>query len=65
MKKDRANTNEEKKEVLNRIFVVWSCRPSLRLGQLIEIVMDEDKSLFYVEDFELARLCEEWDNEKR
>ena len=65
MIKDRAETPEQKKEVMNRILVAWLSKPELRLEQLIENALYlPNPGLrvcpFYVEDYEVVRICEEY-----
>lgn len=57
----RAYTPEQKKEIINRLLVVWISLPDLRLGQLIanaNLTKNEDKDIFYIEDFELIEKME-------
>lgn len=56
----RAYTPEEKRAILNRIYVVWLQKPSQRLGQLLENSTDGLKDMFYIEDTQLAEACEEF-----
>lgn len=39
--KDRANTDLEKKQIVDRLLAVWKKHPELRLGQLLQIVFEE------------------------
>lgn len=55
--KDRAITPRQKADVLDCIYGAWTRNPDLRLGQLL-MVACKQKDLFYVEDFELAKLLE-------
>lgn len=38
---DRANTKEQKKQVLDRLYKLWLRHPQLRLGQLIQNVFEQ------------------------
>lgn len=53
----RAITNAQKRAVIERIFVAWCERPSMRLGQLLENANGRC-CLFYAEDSDLATLVE-------
>lgn len=54
MVKNRANTKEQKKEILDRLLNAWEMSPELRLGQLLENGKDQrHDDLFYVEDYNL------------
>lgn len=52
MIKNRAETDEQKKEVLNRILIVWQQFPEMRLMQLINNISHGD--FYYKDDFKLA-----------
>lgn len=54
----RAYESDMKRQVLDRIFEVWSENPDMRLGQLLMIACG-DRDLFYVEDHHLADIAEE------
>lgn len=59
--RDRAITEEQKKEVLEKIFQLWMKYPEMRLGQLIEnarLYTGEGKDLFYIEDYPLAGIID-------
>lgn len=64
----RAITNEQKREIIERLYAVWIKEDynHLRLGQLMEIVniwkpnVISDSNLFYFEDYDLI---EELENE--
>lgn len=61
--KDRAITEEQKKEVLEKIFQFWIKYPEMRLGQLIEnarLYIDEGKDLFYIEDYALIEILDQF-----
>lgn len=53
MIENRANTPEEKKEVLDEVLAVWLRHPELRLCQLLTIACTEER-MFYIEDFILV-----------
>ncbi len=60
---DRAETPQEKREMLERLLTAWEKCPQQRLGQLlVNTLRGENETLhqrlFYVEDFALARLLE-------
>lgn len=55
--KNRANTPEEKAEVLRRIGECWERNPDLRLVQLLMaacVSVNYQGNPFYIEDFELV-----------
>lgn len=52
MIKDRAETDEQKKEVLDRLLIVWQMFPEMRLMQLIGNITRGDS--YYKEDFKLV-----------
>jgi hypothetical protein len=58
----RAETDEQKKQVMDRLLDAWKRSPQLRLGQLIYIVTggNADEVLFNIEDFPLVAVTEEW-----
>ena len=51
----RATTDEEKRVVLERLYVLWCAHPELRLGQLLANVSSD---LYYTEDFPLIEMLE-------
>jgi len=55
--KGRASSTEEKKDIINRLYNLWLCKPELRLGQLI--VNSIDRDLFYIEDDTLISMIED------
>lgn len=56
---DRARSEKEKEEVINRILYMWKKFPDLRLGQLIENCrLPGGTDLFFIEDYELVRMVE-------
>jgi len=56
---NRANTPEQKKEIIDRLLVVWLSVPDLRLGQLIANVVGTG-NLFYKEDYNLMVQVEDY-----
>ncbi len=63
MKFKRAITNEQKREIIERLYNAWIKEPDLRLGQLLhnELITNEYVSnipLFYVEDYDLVEQLE-------
>ena len=56
--KNRAETPEQKREVIERLYAAWLQAPLLRLGQLIENRVVRKPVLFYVEDFQLVEQVE-------
>ena len=57
---DRADTTLKKMKVLTSLFYTWVKYPQLRLGQLIVNMVEDEKSIFYVEDLHLARRAEKY-----
>jgi len=55
---NRAYTNEQKQEVMERLLVQWKRIPELRLGQLIVNVVQVSHNLFNEEDFTLCEQVE-------
>ena len=54
--KNRANTPEEKKQILDNIYYAWLATPDLRLGQLLECAKPQHlDDLFYIEDLDLLK----------
>lgn len=45
----RANTDEKKQAIIERLFIVWCQMPDLRLGQLLLNVF-RDTPWYYLED---------------
>lgn len=64
---NRAETEQQKREIIERLFLAWCKVPEQRLGQLIDnshyFHLDEPKSLFSTEDYKLAELVEEFSND--
>lgn len=59
--KDRAQTPEQKRAVIEAVYAAWCASPDLRLGQLLMNALWNVSSVpFYVEDFALVRLLAEW-----
>jgi hypothetical protein len=58
----RANTPEDKQQILNRILLVWGRNPKMRLGQLLGNVYHSTDAggvkQYYTEDFELIENLE-------
>jgi len=58
----RAQTPEQKKEVLDRLLQAWLQYPELRLGQLVDNAMyinrDNKPNLFNIEDMALIEIIE-------
>jgi hypothetical protein len=55
---DRAETDDQKRNVMNRLLDVWCRNPELRLNQLISNATKRDS--YNIEDFELLRQIEDW-----
>jgi hypothetical protein len=49
-----------KKQILDRLEVVWDMNPDMRLGQMIANAIHDHTGIYYVEDFELADALEEF-----
>lgn len=59
--KGRANTPEEKKQVIDRLYYAWLSVPDLRLGQFLECAKPKNlDDLFYIEDNDLANHIEKF-----
>jgi hypothetical protein len=58
----RAQTDEQKKQVMDRLLDAWKRNPKLRLGQLIYCVTggNADEVLFSIEDFPFIETAEAW-----
>jgi len=57
---NRAKTDEQKREIVDRLYAVWVKNPDLRFGQLIwNGYGNIESNLFYVEDRELISSMEE------
>jgi hypothetical protein len=55
MVKNRANTDAEKKEIIDRVYRAWLASPQLRLGQLLECAKPNRlDDLFNIEDYDLV-----------
>lgn len=56
----RAETDEQKRAVLDRIFEAWKRKPEQRLGQFLDnvIAMEAPSSMFQIEDDTLVRCVE-------
>lgn len=57
--KDRAITNEQKREVIESLYALWIKNPELRLGQLIWNGMKEH-DLFFEEDECFVEILKEY-----
>jgi hypothetical protein len=57
---NRAETPEQKRDVIERIYAVWLLRPTERLGQMLVNCLPERcaDDPFYIEDFELCEALE-------
>ena len=53
----RAETDQQKRAIIERLFVAWCSAPSLRLGQLIENVFNRD--VYYIEDEQFIEQIEQ------
>lgn len=56
----RANTTEDKQEVMLRLYALWEKYPTMRLGQLIENATGSSNGLYNVEDFILISKMEKF-----
>jgi hypothetical protein len=58
----RANTAEQKRQVIERLYVLWAENPKMRLGQLIGNMYSSTdpggNNMYYAEDFELIEELE-------
>lgn len=57
---NRANTDQEKEEVVRRVLNAWKSCPDLRLGQFLINATSASTELFYQEDYDLALACEDY-----
>ena len=55
----RAETDEQKQKILDRLLLAWQRQPSMRLGQLI-FVATGGRDIFYDEDEALAEDVERY-----
>ncbi len=58
----RAETDEEKKAILDHVFEAWKKVPTMRLGQLIVAMVPgvwPNTHLFYIEDDKLVAALDE------
>ena len=53
----RAVTPHDKREIIERLFVVWEKNPHLRLGQLLMNACD-GAAFYMTEDYPLMKLVE-------
>jgi hypothetical protein len=57
----RAETTEEKEQVIQRLLEVWKAYPDLRLGQLIlNALRDNNDILYMIEDIPLLEHIEDY-----
>ena len=64
--KDRAETPEQKADILKRLLECWLKSPSLRLGQMLDaITYLDDQKLFLIEDEAIIVILEEWSDKKK
>jgi hypothetical protein len=63
----RAETEEEKKEVLDNLLKLWKETPSLRLIQLIINSISSnpkhqgnESAMYYIEDYELIKIIQQF-----
>jgi hypothetical protein len=61
--KGRAETNGEKRLIIERLLAVWRKNPELRLGQLI-VCVHGGKDPFYIEDEPFVQAFENWRPER-
>ena len=59
----RAITAEQKRAIIERLYVSWSLNPQLRLGQLLCNAVGSD-DIFYIEDEKLASNAERFGGKK-
>ncbi len=53
----RATTEEQKRAVVERLYVLWRAHPELRLGQLLSNVSSD---MYYIEDIPLLEALEQF-----
>lgn len=59
--KTRAETPEQKAEVMKRILECWQTSfPTMRLGQLLLNLVDQEPQLWLIEDTVIADRLEAW-----
>ncbi len=59
--KNRAETPEQKAEVLRKILDCWTNQlPEMRLGQMLLNLVEKESQLWLIEDQTLAQRLEEW-----
>lgn len=59
----RANTSEQKRQIIERLHVIWEENPKMRLGQLLGNVLYSSSDptgtrMYYTEDFALIEELE-------
>jgi hypothetical protein len=55
----RAKTDKQKREIIERLYTIWTKNPDLRLGQLIDNSVVR-KDIFYVEDGQFLDWIEDY-----
>lgn len=58
--KGRAQTDTEKREIIERLYSAWIRDSHLRLGQLIMCATNSHPDIFYIEDEDLVTYVEEY-----
>jgi hypothetical protein len=61
----RADTDEQKRECINKILEVWLKHPHLRLSQLLLNANHSNTMFFYREDLHLVQDVIDFDTEQR
>lgn len=56
----RAEYPEQKQDVLDCLLLAWNKTPELRLGQLIENAVADGQDIFYLEDYALLNMIEDF-----
>ena len=57
----RAKTQKQKKEILNKLFKIWNKVPHWRLGQLLaNYMLEKYKDIFFIEDYDLINDLDEY-----
>lgn len=64
-KHTRAVTDDQKRQMIDRILTAWMKRPDQRFGQFLQNAMgyadlDVSTDFFYIEDGELTRITENY-----
>lgn len=50
----RANLSPQKREIIERLYILWEENPELRFGQLLGNLYPGDTQMYYTEDYELV-----------